>query len=116
VRNDKTVYGGYVKLFTGADVGPAPGSNQAGVGTGTSLFVLPDGDFFFLVGGQFVRLTADHTTILAVGQTSILWESNPLTEAGVTDNVPAFSPSLGGGTFFSAVSTTGFNSFPLALL
>jgi hypothetical protein len=116
VRNANTVYSGYVKLFTGGDVGPAPGSNQAGVGTGTSLFVLPDGDFFFLVGGQFIRLTADHTTILAVGQTSIQWESNPQTEAGVTANVPAFGPSLGAGTFFSAMSTTGFNSLPIALL
>jgi hypothetical protein len=84
--------------------------------TGTPLFVLPDGYFFFLVNQQFIRLTANQTTTLADNQTDIDWESNPSTEAGVTVNVPVFDPLLGGGTFFSAMSGTGAPPFPITLV
>ena len=84
--------------------------------TGTPLFVLPDGHFFLLVNHQFVQLTADRVLALASNQTDIVWESHDTTNAGVTQNVPAFNATLGAGTFFSAMSTVGSSPFPLTLL
>lgn len=111
----RTVFGAWTRLFTGGDIGVTIGSKQAVGDTGTPLFVLPDGNFYFLASGQFIRLTANHSTIFSVGQFAIDWESNPNTKAGVTVNEPAFNSSLGGGTFFSALSTKGFDPIGVTL-
>jgi hypothetical protein len=112
----KATVPGAVKLFAGAKVGTAPGSKQAGIATGTPLFVLPDGDFFFLLNQQLIQLTADRAMILANNQTDIKWESNNTANAGVTVNLPALNAALGTGTFFSALSGIGPPDFPITLL
>jgi hypothetical protein len=110
---------GWQRIFTGGNVGAAPGSQQAGIVQGTPLFVFPNGYFYLLVRDQFVQVTASRRQVLAVDQADIDWESNPFTNAGVTQNVPVFNPLLGGGTFFSALNTTarpGGTPFPLSLV
>ncbi len=116
LTSKRIVAGGWTKLFTGADLGTTIGSQQPGVATGTALFVLPDGNFFFLVNQDLIELSANRSLILASGQTDIDWESNPGTNAGVSANVPAFNPVLGGGTFFSVLSGAGASPFPVTLV
>jgi hypothetical protein len=111
-----TVFNGWVKLFVNADVGAILGAKQAVGPGGTPLFVLPDGDFFLVVANQFTRLTGDKATDLANNQTDIVWEGKGRTAAGITPILPAFNPVLGGGMFFSILSSSGPTSTtPLSL-
>jgi hypothetical protein len=116
LNSKKTVVGGWTKLFTGANLGTTVGSQQPGISTGTALFVLPDGNFFFLVNQDLIQLSANRSLILASGQTDIDWESDPGTNAGVSANVPSFNPVLGAGTFFSVLIGAGVSPFPLSLV
>jgi hypothetical protein len=116
VTNTKTSVAVWTKNFSGANVGVDVGSQQAGITTGTVLFTLSDGDFFFLVNNRLIQLSADRAVILATNQTDIDWEGAPNTNPGVSFNLPAFNAGLGSGTFFAALSGTGTPAFPLTLL
>jgi hypothetical protein len=110
-----TSYNGWVQLDSGANVGALPGAKQAvGVG-GTPLFALPNGNFYLLVGGAFTELSANRSTVYAIGQGTITLEGDDTRVAGITANVPALDALLAAGSSFSTLSTSGLNAIAQTL-
>jgi hypothetical protein len=104
-----TIYIGWVQLDSGANVGTLVGAKLAVGMSGTPLYALPNGDFYLLVGGAFTELSANRSTVYAIGQTNITLQGDDNRVAGITANVPALDALLAAGSSFSTLSTSGLN-------